>query len=135
LVGRWMELSRLDLAFQSTRLGRSEVVVIAGEPGIGKSRLVNEFIGLAAPGEDGSRGGDSPRIMRGTFSRVNQRPYAGFIEPILVELGIEPTAADAMDRLEAVVREIVGGGPAAPTQLLGQFLHLPGAGEVVEGSE
>src|SRR5437763_4754961 len=39
LVGRWMELSRLDLAFQSARVGRTEVVLIAGEPGIGKSRL------------------------------------------------------------------------------------------------
>ena len=133
LVGRWMELSRLDLAFQSARLGRSEVVVITGEPGIGKSRLVSEFIGLAAPGEDRSRG-DSPRIMRWTFSRVNQRPYAGFIEPILVELGIEPTAADALDRLEATVREIFA-TPQPSTQMLGQFLHLPGAGEVVEGSE
>jgi len=135
LVGRWMELSRLDLAFQSARLGRSEVVVIAGEPGIGKSRLVSEFLGLAAPGDDGSRGGDSPRIMRWTFSRVNQRPYAGFIEPILVELGIEPTAPDAVDRLDAVVREMGFAAASGISQLLGQFLHLPGAGEVVEGSE
>jgi len=45
LVGRWMELSRLDLAYQSARVGRTEVVLIAGEPGIGKSRLVSEFIG------------------------------------------------------------------------------------------
>ena len=42
LVGRWMELSRLDLAYQSARMGRTEVVIIAGEPGIGKSRLVSE---------------------------------------------------------------------------------------------
>jgi class 3 adenylate cyclase len=136
LVGRWMELSRLDLAFQSARLGRSEVVVITGEPGIGKSRLVSEFTGLAAPGEDApTRAADSPRIMRWTFSRVNQRPYAGFIEPILVELGIEPTAPDALARLEAVVGEMGFMQTSAATQLLGQFLHLPGAGEVVEGSE
>ena len=134
LVGRWMELSRLDLAFQSARLGRSEVVVIAGEPGIGKSRLVSEFLGLASPGEEGgSREESSPRVMRWTFSRVNQRPYAGFIEPILVELGIEPTAPDAMDRLETFVRQM--GLVAEAVQLLAQFLHLPGAGEVIEGSE
>src|SRR5207248_11645842 len=34
LVGHWMELSRLDLAFQSARVGRTEVVLIAVEPGI-----------------------------------------------------------------------------------------------------
>ena len=55
LVGRWMELSRLDLAFQSARVGRTEVVLIAGEPGIGKSRLLTEFIGLATSAEDGVR--------------------------------------------------------------------------------
>src|SRR5439155_747699 len=34
LVGRWMELSRLDLAYQSCRLGHTEVVLVAGEPAI-----------------------------------------------------------------------------------------------------
>src|SRR5213592_5256660 len=98
LVGRWMELSRLDLAYQSARVGRTEVVLIAGEPGIGKSRLVSEFIGLVTA-DDGAAGNDAPRVLRWTFSRVNQRSYAGFIEPLLVELRIDPTAADARDRL------------------------------------
>jgi adenylate cyclase len=140
LVGRWMELSRLDLAFQSARLGRSEVVVITGEPGIGKSRLVSEFLGLAGPPEgappaDGARAADAPRVMRWTFSRVNQRSYAGFIEPILVELGLEPSAPEATTRLETIAREMGFAGPGPVAPLLAQFLHLPGAGEVVEGSE
>ncbi|MDE3111874.1 MAG: AAA family ATPase [Chloroflexota bacterium] len=134
LVGRWMELSRLDLAFQSARAGHTEIVILSGEPGIGKSRLVSEFLGLAAPG-DGTAADDAPRVMRWTFSRVNQRSYAGFIEPILVELGIEPTAPDAADRLASVVRDLGFAQPAAVAPLLAQFLHLPGAGEVVEGSE
>ncbi len=136
LVGRWMELSRLDLAFQSARAGRTEVVVLTGEPGIGKSRLVSEFLGLAVP-DDGtaSAADDAPRVMRWTFSRVNQRSYAGFIEPILVELGIEPSAADAVDRLEAAVRGLGFAQPAAVAPLLAQFLHLPGVGEVAEGSD
>src|SRR5438132_854639 len=92
LVGRWMELSRLDLAYQSARIGRTEVVLIAGEPGIGKSRLVSEFIGLVTA-DDGAAGNDAPRVLRWTFSRVNQRSYAGFIEPLLVELQIDPTSS------------------------------------------
>ncbi|HEX9435596.1 MAG TPA: adenylate/guanylate cyclase domain-containing protein [Candidatus Limnocylindria bacterium] len=148
LVGRWMELSRLDLAFQSARLGRSEVVVITGEPGIGKSRLVSEFLGLAAPSHDGAptpsgdgetaaRAADAPRVLRWTFSRVNQRSYAGFIEPLLNELGIEPTSPGAMGRLEERMKEL-GFAEAAPgrlTPMLAQFLHLPGAGEIAEESE
>ncbi|MEK6620389.1 MAG: adenylate/guanylate cyclase domain-containing protein, partial [Chloroflexota bacterium] len=142
LVGRWMELSRLDLAFQSARLGRSEVVVITGEPGIGKSRLVSEFIGLAAGGQDAGRAGDpasvdedAPRVLRWTFSRVNQRSYAAFIEPLLVELGIDPTAEDGLARLETVLTQLGFVQPKAVAPILGQFLHLPGAGEVATESE
>src|SRR5206468_924631 len=55
LVGRWMELSRLDLAYQSCRLGHTEVVLVAGEPGIGKSRLLSAFRGIATASEEWKR--------------------------------------------------------------------------------
>ncbi|MBM4435040.1 MAG: hypothetical protein FJ028_08070 [Chloroflexi bacterium] len=137
LVGRWMELSRLDLAFQSARLGRGEVVVITGEPGVGKSRLVSEFLGLAAAEGDGASAADAPRVMRWTFSRVNQRSYAGFIEPLLVELGLEPTAQDAGVGLEAKLKELGFAEPAPGriSPMLATFLHLRGAAEVLEESE
>ena len=137
LVGRWMELSRLDLAFQSARLGRSEVVVITGEPGVGKSRLVSEFLGLAASDGENARAADAPRVLRWTFSRVNQRSYAGFIEPLLNELGIEPTAPDATARLGERLREVgfAEPPPGRISPMLATFLHLPGAAEVVEESE
>jgi len=134
LVGRWMELSRLDLAAQSARLGRSEVVLITGEPGIGKSRLVSEFLGLSAA-EGDRAAANAPRVMRWTFSRVNQRSYAGFIEPLLAELGLEPTSPDAMERLGEVVTALGFPHPEATTPLLAQFLHLPGAAEVAEGTD
>ena len=79
LVGRWKELSRLDLAYQSARVGRTEVVLVAGEAGIGKSRLLSEFIGLTGSAADGGGAAEPPRVLRWTFSRVNQRSYAGFI--------------------------------------------------------
>ena len=124
LVGRWMELSRLDLAYQSARIGRTEVVIIAGEPGIGKSRLVSEFIGLTAADDDAGAG---PRVLRWTFSRVNQRSYAGFIEPLLVELGIDPAAPEARGRLTTALTELGFSGAEVTSRILAQFLHLPGA--------
>lgn len=126
LVGRWMELSRLDLAYQSARVRRTEVVLIAGEPGIGKSRLVSEFIGLVTA-DDGAAGADAPRVLRWTFSRVNQRSYAGFIEPLLVELQIDPSAADAQQQLTAKLGELGFANPELTAPILAQFLHLPGA--------
>ncbi|MDO8506100.1 MAG: adenylate/guanylate cyclase domain-containing protein, partial [Candidatus Limnocylindria bacterium] len=135
LVGRWMELSRLDLAYQSSRLGHTEVVLIAGEPGIGKSRLLSEFTGLATASEEGMKASEGPRVMRWTFSRVNQRSYAGFIEPLLVELQIDSTAADAQTKLDARLEGLGFANPTLVSPILAQFLHLPGAPEPASDSE
>ena len=45
LVGRTGELARLTQAWQRAREGQGQVVSIIGSPGVGKSRLVHEFIG------------------------------------------------------------------------------------------
>jgi len=135
LVGRWMELSRLDLAYQSSRLGHLEVVMVAGEPGIGKSRLLSEFIGLATASEEGTKSSQGPRVLRWTFSRVNQRAYAGFIEPLLVELEIDSTAADAEAKLAERLVSLGFANPALVTPTLAQFLHLAGAPEPAADSE
>src|SRR5688572_10058469 len=42
-VGRAAELARLDTAWEAARSGRRQLVLVAGEPGIGKSRLTAEF--------------------------------------------------------------------------------------------
>jgi len=135
LVGRWMELSRLDLAYQSSRLGHTEVVLIAGEPGIGKSRLLSEFIGLATASEDGANAPEAPRVLRWTFSRVNQRSYAGFIEPLLVELRIDTTARNAQEVLAERLEGLGFANPLMVSPVLAQFLHLPGAPEPASDSE
>ncbi len=53
LVGRERELETLRERFREARAGRGQVVFVAGEAGIGKSRLLLEFRrGLADAGED-----------------------------------------------------------------------------------
>ena len=54
-VGRQPEVEALQQA-RASRAGQGQVVALLGEPGVGKSRLVYEFLlpphaGLAAPGE------------------------------------------------------------------------------------
>jgi len=44
-VDRQAELKQLHDLFARTQRGRAQVVVITGEPGVGKTRLVEEFIG------------------------------------------------------------------------------------------
>jgi len=42
-VGRERELAQLDAAFADTLAGRGRLILISGEPGIGKTRLADEF--------------------------------------------------------------------------------------------
>jgi DNA-binding CsgD family transcriptional regulator len=48
LVGRTAELSSLTDALESARAGRSSVVVLGGDAGVGKTRLLSELISIAA---------------------------------------------------------------------------------------
>jgi DNA-binding SARP family transcriptional activator len=49
LVGRDDELSRLDAALARARAGAGQVVLLSGEPGIGKTRLAEALARRAAP--------------------------------------------------------------------------------------
>jgi tetratricopeptide (TPR) repeat protein len=53
VYGREAELTKLTSLFEQARAGNGQVVLIEGEAGIGKSRLVDELVGrLGADGED-----------------------------------------------------------------------------------
>ncbi|MHC5050400.1 MAG: protein kinase domain-containing protein [Planctomycetota bacterium] len=53
LYGRDEELARLGELYERTRGGEGQVLLVEGEAGIGKSRLIDEFVGrLHAAGED-----------------------------------------------------------------------------------
>ncbi len=58
LVGRDAERDQLRVALRQARAGERQVLVVTGEPGIGKTALVESF--LAAPGE-----GSAPRVAMG----------------------------------------------------------------------
>ena len=47
-IGRQPELASLTTTLDSALSGRGQVVMLAGEPGIGKTRLANELTTLAA---------------------------------------------------------------------------------------
>jgi tetratricopeptide (TPR) repeat protein len=50
MVGRQAELAELRAAFESAAAGRGLLLCAAGEPGIGKTTLVEEFLGTLAAG-------------------------------------------------------------------------------------
>src|SRR3989442_10814281 len=83
IVGRDVELARIEQGLEVAALGRPVLVLVRGEAGIGKSRLVREGI-------EGGRGGGAagpPRAWPG--------PRGGGVPalPLLVGVGWRPPRA------------------------------------------
>jgi adenylate cyclase len=71
LVGRLDELQQLDLAADDLRHGRSSLIVLAGEAGVGKSRLVREFVDDLPAGITCARS-DPPSLAPLAFSLLHK---------------------------------------------------------------
>ena len=74
LVGRESELSRLDKVWQATCSGQRHLVLLAGEPGIGKSRLAAEFARTAHEG--------GALVLFGRCDEGMGVPYQPFVEAL-----------------------------------------------------
>jgi DNA-binding CsgD family transcriptional regulator len=72
-VGRIGELAELEHALRDVRAGRPAVVLLGGESGIGKTRLVSEFARRVS-----DEGPDSALVLRGegVEQREGELPYA-----------------------------------------------------------
>jgi DNA-binding winged helix-turn-helix (wHTH) protein len=79
LVGRQRELSAVWQAFARALQGQRQLIFITGEPGIGKTALVEEFVRLASAAEP------SLRIARGQAVGGDAGSEAYY--PVLVALG------------------------------------------------
>lgn len=100
LAGREAEVGALQAAVDSARMRRSSLVELVGEPGIGKSRLVEELLGLAA---------GFTHLVGRSEAYATAAPYFVF-RPILRQLaGILPGAdsAQAGEQLTAWVQAVM----------------------------
>ncbi|MDP9481901.1 MAG: AAA family ATPase, partial [Chloroflexota bacterium] len=72
-VGRAVELERLEASFARASAGTPRIVLVGGEAGIGKTRLVDEFAGRAR-----ARGA---RVLTGECLRIGDGglPFAPFV--------------------------------------------------------
>ena len=79
LVGRIGELAELEHALRDARAGRPAVVLLGGESGIGKTRLVSEFARRVS--EDGP---DLALVLRGegVEQREGELPYAPLLSAL-----------------------------------------------------
>jgi len=82
LIGREDALGRLTTAYASARAGRGGVVLISGEAGIGKSRLMQEFA---------TRMQEQALVLAGSgYADTQTMPYQPIVEALRVALGIGP---------------------------------------------
>lgn len=84
LVGREQECALLWRQFEAAARGHAGVVLVAGEPGIGKTRLLEEFAQRAADA--------GACVLRGSTSRTpDMPPYLPFLEALGQYLQAAPT--------------------------------------------
>jgi DNA-binding CsgD family transcriptional regulator/tetratricopeptide (TPR) repeat protein len=89
LVGRVGELAELELGWRDAVAGRPALVLLRGESGVGKTRLVGEFThGLTAQAPAGERG--DPLVLRGEAvehgeTELPYSPLLGALRPLVRE--------------------------------------------------
>lgn len=122
MVGRSAEMSQLRAALRTTAAGSgARVLVVVGEAGVGKTRLLGEFERWAE--EDPTH----PDILRGRATTATQAAPYGLLHDVFARrFGIlaSDSAAAARDRFEAGVVAAFRADPAAPMRahLIGQLV-------------
>ena len=141
-VGRARELAELDAALGQVREGRPSAVLVGGEAGVGKSRLVGEFAARAA---------GVVRVLSGYCLDLSAEglpfaPFTGVLRELVRDLGADGVAALlpglGARELARLLPELgepgAGGDPGeARARMFGQVLTLLGrlaaAGGVLGG--
>jgi predicted ATPase/Mn-dependent DtxR family transcriptional regulator len=108
LVGRGSELDVLERILKDVVQGKGKCVLISGEPGVGKTRLVNEFIRNLSK--------DGAQVLKAScLYQTAIDPYLPFIDALGEHLGkVEKSMADSAFRdIESTAPEIAGLLPLA----------------------
>ncbi len=112
-VGREREMAELEAALQRAAAGDGGLVLISGEPGVGKTRLLTEV----ARGAERS----GTRVLRGSacegLSAPPYRPWTQVLRACLADgpSGPDPPRAPRDPTLASELRDLL---PAAPTPVL-----------------
>ncbi len=134
LVGRQAELSVLDAALRQAEGGKGSVVVLVGEPGLGKTRLVQEcrkrFMAWV-----GARSGRLPLWLEGRCaSYASTTPYGLYQNLLASWMGVAPDQGEAVvgPALDRALTAVMGNKDLWP--VLARMMGLPGGAGLVRMS-
>ncbi len=134
LIGRKDELAQMQAALDRTQRGRAQLVSLIGEAGVGKSRLLGEF--LTTLETDGTL--KTTAVRRAACSSLGERTYGVIAAFFREAYGVTPDdslevaqqkCAAGLEKLGAVADEVSGLVP-----ILGYVLGL-GSGDPVHHLE
>jgi DNA-binding CsgD family transcriptional regulator len=119
MVGRDAELARLLEAFERAESGVAQVAVVTGEAGIGKTRLVREFVARLPQGAVIAFGHAVPLAS-------GAAPYgvmADLLRSLVLEVGMEVIREKLADRTEVLASLVprLGVGTEGPVDRLAVF--------------
>lgn len=98
MVGREHELAELDRALVLAHDGGGRAVVLVGEPGAGKSRLIDEFVARA----------DAPTVVRVDGAQyASASPYFAVRAALRRVVGVSPVASDS--EVAAALEQTIAG--------------------------
>src|SRR5271157_67926 len=133
IVGREKELRLLMQLGEAVQAGLGRAVLVVGEPGIGKSRLVLEWRSLV----NKLQPADFPQItwMEGrTLSYGRGMPYHLLVDLMHSILNINPGAGsvETLIALQALCENLFGDEKKAIIPFLGHFMSLPLQGDALD---
>ncbi len=127
LAGREGELAELTAAVRDTVAGKGRIVVVVGEPGLGKTRLVAEcrkrFMAWVGAGS-----GRLPLWLEGRCaSYASATPYGAYQQLLCRFVGAQLEEGEAVVRpaLERALHAVLGDRAAELGPLLARLLGLP----------
>jgi serine/threonine protein kinase/tetratricopeptide (TPR) repeat protein len=131
LYGRDAELARLRTLYDKAKSGDGQVLLVEGEAGIGKSRLLDEFVGLLQrDGEDlnflwGSYPPGGAATSSGAFSTAYREYFgdAGLEDSVRERLGVAGILAPSYAALLLGTSAPAGAEPLTKDSLQTCFVH------------
>ncbi len=125
LVGRQLELAALQHAFDIVRAGRGRTVVLLGEPGIGKTRLLAEMRSAIGESEEASSGVSWVEGRCVSYGRGLAYHLFLDLARSLLDIPVGATNEETRATLTRTLEDLLGGEATDVAPYLAHLLGLP----------